>query len=89
MLCLKVFLLESRKQSTGELFDGFLMDIKKHLKLCEYTSTDKNRMLRDRVFGIADKNLQKLYFEMENHQSRARLLRWQGRSKQQINKQMM
>lgn len=52
------FIFYSRNQKDGEMFDKFLVDLKKLSKTCEFDQ-NKDDMIRDRiVLGIADKGLQ-------------------------------
>lgn len=57
------YVFYQRKQKEGEVFDLFLMDIKKLVRTCGFA--DENQMLRDQiVMGIADQRLQTRLLEI-------------------------
>lgn len=59
------YVFYQRKQKEGELFDSFLMDIKKLVRTCGFA--DENQMLRDQiVMGIGDKRLQTRLLEIKD-----------------------
>lgn len=60
------FMFYQRKQSDGEPFDIFLMDIKRLVRSCEF-GANENEMLRDQiVMGVNDKRLQIRLLEANN-----------------------
>lgn len=57
------YVFYQRKQKEGELFDSFLMEIKKLVRTCGFA--DENQMLRDQiVMGINDQRLQTRLLEI-------------------------